>query len=218
MRSFNITALIGAAALAIRGVSGVALPVPDVNVAKPDALAEPNTLRTFLQSRATPNCVWQYNDISGGTCPQQIRDLNIGTLPRLLEECYHYTCTCKRDVNQIEASAQASADLAKREPIDGEPTHPPTPILITYKIVSLVAKEEREYHYEDKLIKQCIVPVANPHFTWMSWCRWKFSGFAGHFRYHHASDCHTASDWVEYAADIVFESIFDGIMDSILET
>ncbi|KAI4100620.1 MAG: hypothetical protein L6R37_005378 [Teloschistes peruensis] len=118
MRSFNITALIGAAALAIRGVSGVALPVPDVNVAKPDALAEPNTFRIFLQSRATPNCVWQYNDISGGTCPQQIRDLNIGTLPRLLEECYHYTCTCKRDVNQIEASAQASADLAKREPID----------------------------------------------------------------------------------------------------
>ncbi|KAI4247914.1 MAG: hypothetical protein LQ352_006055, partial [Teloschistes flavicans] len=135
MRGFTITAAIGAAAFAIHGVSGAALPIGatnlNANLEKRDALADPNILTTgtLLQSRADPHCVWQYRDTTGN-CQQLIASLNFQLLPQLLSECYHYSCTCKRDLEGVEAEPKSvetkEIDLVKRDPIAGElAAHPP---------------------------------------------------------------------------------------------
>ncbi|KAL9580712.1 MAG: hypothetical protein Q9212_004326 [Teloschistes hypoglaucus] len=116
MRSFIFTAVIGAAALAIRGVSGAILPSKATNlifdqIVKRNAMADPTSLNAVLDSSSDDDCAWQYQDISGGQCPQLIRDLTIGTLGQLLEQCYHYTCNCKRDINEVEDPAE----LAERD-------------------------------------------------------------------------------------------------------
>ncbi|KAL8663451.1 MAG: hypothetical protein Q9202_003868 [Teloschistes flavicans] len=126
MRGFTVTAVIGAAAFAIHGVSGAALPVGatnlNANLEKRDALADPDTLTTgtLLQSTADPHCVWQYHDTTGN-CQQLIASLNFQLLPQLLSECYHYSCTCKRDVEGGKAEPKSvvkkEIDLVKRDPI-----------------------------------------------------------------------------------------------------